>query len=165
MGVVLDGGLSLVESRELSLADTLLFLLLLLGELQFFVTSAPELSKLLVFLFGGSFFFLESLNLKLTTSFNGELHLHLSALLLFEKSVGFVFGFGDVFVEDLLLVVLDSTELTNLPVDHAATLGLLFSEALRFLLFFHQIAASLLFSELFNLLFFLEFLAARFILE
>jgi len=165
MGVVLDGGLSLVESRELSLADTLLFLLLLLGELQFFVTSAPELSKLLVFLFGGSFFFLESLNLKLTTSFNGELHLHLSALLLFEKSVGFVFGFGDVFIEDLLLVVLDSTELTNLPVDHAATLGLLFSEALRFLLFFHQITASLLFSELFNLLFFLEFLAARFILE
>ena len=165
MGVVLDSGLSLVERRELSLADALLFLLLLLGELQFFVTSAPELSKLLVFLFDGGLFFVESLNLKLTTSFNGELHLHLSALLLFEKSVGFVFGLGNLLVKDLLLVVLDSTELSNLPVDHAAALGLLFSEALRFLFFFHQIAAGLLFSELFDLLFFLEFLAARFILE
>jgi len=154
-----------VERRELSLADALLFLLLLLGKLQFFVTCAPELSKLLVFLFGRSFFFVESLNLKLTTSLNGELHLHLSALLFLEESVGFVFSLGNLLVEDLLLVVLDSAELTNLPFDHAAAFGLFLCEALRFLVLFHQIASSLLFSELFNLLFFLKFLAARFILE
>ena len=93
-----------MESGELSLADALLFLLLLLGKLQFFVTCAPELSELLVFLFGRSFFFVESLNLKLTTSLNGELHLHLSALLFLEESVGFVFGLGNLLVEDLLLV-------------------------------------------------------------
>jgi len=42
---------------------------------------------------------------------------------------------------------------------------LLFGEALRFFLFFHEVTTSLLFSETFNFLFFLKFLAAGFILE
>lgn len=42
---------------------------------------------------------------------------------------------------------------------------MLFGEALRFFLFFHEVTTSLLFSEHFNFLFFLKFLAAGFILE
>lgn len=87
-----------MERCELSLADAFLFLLLLLGKLQFFVTGAPEFSELLVFLFDRGLFFLESLNLKLTTSFNRELHLHLSALLLLEESVGFVLSLSNLLV-------------------------------------------------------------------
>jgi hypothetical protein len=52
MSLILDVGLSLVESRELSQADALLFLLLLFSKLQFFVTGAPEFSELLLLLLG-----------------------------------------------------------------------------------------------------------------
>jgi hypothetical protein len=154
-----------VERRKLSLADAFFFLLLLLGKLQFFVTSAPEFSELLVFLFNRGLFFVESLDLKLTTSFNGELHLHLSALLLFEESVGLVLCLSNLLVQDLLLVVLDGAELANLPVDHATTFGLFLFEALRFFLLFHEVTTSLLSGEFFNFLFFLKFLATGFILE
>lgn len=109
MSLILDVGLSLVESRELSQADALLFLLLLFSKLQFFVTGAPEFSELLLLLLGRGLFFGESLNLKLTASLNGELHLHLSALLLLKESVGLVFSLRNLLVQDLLLVVLNGT--------------------------------------------------------
>jgi len=95
------------------------------------------------------------LNLKLTASLDGELHLHLSALLLLKESVGFIFGLRNLLVQDLLLVVLDGAKLSDLPVDHAVTLGLLLSKALRFLLLLHKIARSLFLGEFFNTLFFL----------
>lgn len=163
--LVLDVGLSLVESREFTKADALLLLLLLFGELQLFVSGAPEFSELLLLLLGRGFLFLESLNLKLTASLDSELHLHLSSLLLLEESVGLVFSLGDLLVKDLLLVVLNGTELLDLPVDHAAALGLLFSEALRFFLFLHEVTSSLLFSEFLNLFFFLKLLATGFVLK
>lgn len=154
-----------MESRKLSLADAFFFLLLLFGKLQFFVTSAPEFSEFFVFLFSRLLFFVESLDLKLTTSFNGELHLHLSALLLLEESVGFVLSLSNLLVQDLLLVVLNGTELLNLLVNHTTTFGLFLFEALLFLLFFHEVTTSLLSGEFFNFLFFLKFFATGFILE
>lgn len=154
-----------MERCELSLADAFLFLLLLLGKLQFFVTGAPEFSELLFFLFSAGLLFLQALDLELTTSFDGELHLHLSAFLLLKESVSLVLSLGHLLVEDLLFVVLDGAELSDLPVNHAVAFGLFLSEALRFLLFFHEIAASLLFGELLDSLFLLEFLAAGFVLE
>jgi len=164
-GLVLDGSLSLVESREFTKADTLFLLLLLFGELQLFISGAPEFSKLLLFLFGRGLLLLASLNLELTASFDGELHLHLSALLLLKESVGLVFSLGDLLVKDLFFVVLNGTELLDLPVNHAAAFGLLLGEALRFLLFLHEVTGCLFLSELLNLLFFLKLLATGFVLE
>ena len=103
--------------------------------------------------------------MKLTASLDGELHLHLSALLLLKESVGFIFGLRNLLVQDLLLVVLDGAELANLPVNHATTFGLFLFEALRFFLLFHEVTTSLLSGEFFNFLFFLKFLATGFILE
>lgn len=163
--LVLDSSLSLVESREFTKTDALLLLLLLFSELQLFVSGAPEFSKLLLLLLGRGLLLLTSLNLKLTAPLNSELHLHLSTLLLLEESVGLVFSLSDLLVKDLLFVVLNGTELLNLPVNHAATFSLLLSEALRFLLFLHEVTSCLLLSKLFNLLFFLKLPATSLILE
>jgi len=158
MSLILDSSLPLVESSEFTGADALLFLLLLFSQLQLFVTSLPELGEFSVLLHFGRLLFLQALNLKLTTSLDGELHLHLSALLLFKKSVCLVLGLSDLFVKHVLLVVLNCTELLDLFVNHAAAFSLFLSEALRFFLLLHEIACSLLLGEFFDALFFLEFL-------
>jgi len=155
VGFVLSVGLSLVERGEFTCADAFLFLFLLLSKLQFFVTSFPELGEFFIFLFNAFLLFLKALNLKLTGSLNGELHLHLTFLLSFKESVGLIFSLSNLLVQDLLLVVLDGAKLSDLPVDHAVTLGLLLSKALRFLLLLHKIARSLFLSKFFNTLFFL----------
>lgn len=98
-----------------------------------------------------------TLNLKLPAAFNCQFHFEFALLLLFEQSVGFVFGFLDLLVENMGFVVLDRTELCNLFVDHTLTFVLFIYKPLVFPFLFHQVSCALFLSEGFNFLLFCEF--------
>lgn len=77
------------------------------------------------------------MDLKLATAVDGGLHLSLATLLFLEKAVSLILGLGDLAVEDLLGVILESHELGDLPVDEFLTLVLLCFKFLLFALLAH----------------------------
>lgn len=98
--------LLLSEFSYFDLSVSVFFAFLLFSHGQLFVTGIPELGEFFLFLLSGLFFFLSAHYLDLTASVYCLLHFEAAALLVFEKGVCFVFSFGDLFVEDLLLVAL-----------------------------------------------------------
>ena len=83
----------------------LFLLLLLLGQLELFVTDAPELSKLPVLLLLGVLLGIFALNLKLARTFDGSFHLGLALLLLLKETIGSIFSLSNLAIQDLLLVI------------------------------------------------------------
>lgn len=128
-----------------------LFLFLLLSKLQFFVANAPELSKLLLFLLCLDPLLLLALNLKCAAAIDGCLHLSLLALLLLKEPICLVLGLCHLPVKDLLGVVLERMQLSNLLIDHLLALSLLLLESLLFTFFLHVLKLLELFVVLLNL--------------
>ena len=91
---VLLGGLSVLEVGELAGALSLLFALLLLGELELLVADFPELGEVAVLGHLGGLLGLLPLDLELTAPLDGGLHLGFPLLLLLVESVRSVFGLG-----------------------------------------------------------------------
>ena len=106
---VLDVSLVLLEVRELHGTHLLLFALLFLSHLEFFVSYSPEISEFGLFLLDCGLLGLFPLDLELTTSLDGSLHLSFSLLLLLKESIGTILSFCHLSVENLLLVILKST--------------------------------------------------------
>ena len=161
---VLDVGLTSLEVEKLSGTLSLFFFFLLLSHLKLFIALFPELSKVLLFLLLSSFLGLLPLDLELTASLDSSLHFSLTLLLLLIKSVGTIFSLSDLPVEHFLLVVLQSSEILDLAIDHALPGLLLILEALVLTLFLHVLKLFTLLSEgldfllLFNLFQTLSFL-------
>lgn len=59
-----------------------------------------------------------ALNLQSTRSLDSLLHLEFAALLVFEKSVSFVFSLSNLLIKDLLLIVAQASKSLNLVVNH-----------------------------------------------
>ena len=155
---VLDIRLILLEVKKLNGTIPFFLLLLLLSHLQLFIALFPELCKVFLFLLLSSLLSLLPLDLKLTASLNGSLHLCLALLLLLVKSIGSVLSLSNLPVEYLLLVVLKGPQVLDLAVDHALPSVLLILEALILTLLLHVLKFFTLFCEglnfllLFNLL-------------
>ena len=154
----LDVSLILLEVLELSVSLSLFFLLLLLSKLQLLVADVPELGKLSLLLLHGGLLGLLALDLQLTRSLDGGLHLSRALLWSLVSTVGTVLSFGNLAVKNLLLVVLEGSEVLDLAVDHFLSSGLLIGEALLLTFLLQGIEMITLLGELFNLLFLLNFL-------
>jgi len=98
--------------------ETLLFAFLLFGELQLLVAYLPEVGEVFLLLELVALVLLLAVDLQRARAFNGLLHFKFTALLLLVKSVGLVLGFGDLLVQNLLLVVTEGSKLLNLGVNH-----------------------------------------------
>ena len=92
--LVLYVGLAVLEVGKFSGPLPLLFALLLLSQLQLFVADLPELGEIAVLLHLGALLGLLPLDLELTASLDGGLHLGLPLLLLLVESVRSVFSLG-----------------------------------------------------------------------
>ena len=155
---VLDVRLLPLEVEELLSALLLFLLLLLLSHLQLFVANLPELGEVLLLLLFGGLLSLFPVDLQLARPLNSGLHLSLALLLLFIESVGAVFSFSNLPVEDFLLVILQRSELLNLRVDHALPRLLFVLEALILALLLHVLKLLTLLSKLLDLLFLFDLL-------
>lgn len=154
----LDISLLLLELLEGGVSLPLLLLLLLFGKLELLVAHLPELSVLGVFLPLGILLGLLALDLQLTRSLNGSLHLGLALLLLLVETVGAILSLSNLTVQNFLLVVPQGLKFLDLAVDHSL-FGLLFCfEALLFSLLLESLKLFTLSGELFNLLFILDLL-------
>jgi len=71
---------------------------LLLSELELFIANAPELGKFFLFLLSICLLFAVASYLQSTATLNSQLHLKLASLLLFEQSIGLLFGFLNLLV-------------------------------------------------------------------
>lgn len=157
---VLDVRLVLLEVEKLSGTLAIFFLLLLFSHLQLFVAHLPEVSKVMLLLFHGSFLSLFPADLKLTAPLDCSLHLSLALLLLLVESVSAILSLGNLPVEHLLLVVLEGTELLNLRVDHALPSVLLITEALVLTVLLHILKFLALLSKGLNFLLLFDLLQA-----
>ena len=149
--------MAVLEVGELSGPLPLLFALLLFSQLQLFVADLPEPGELAVLGHLGRLLCLLPPDLELTAPLDGGLHLSLPPFLLLEESVRSVFSLGHLPVQHFFLVVLQSAQLFNLPVDHGLTSRLFIREALFFSLFFHCLKSLTFLSEQLNLLFLFNF--------
>lgn len=86
------------------------------------------------------------------------LHLELTALLLFVQTISFVFSLGHLLIKNLLLVVLEGTELLNLTVDHFLSHTQLISSTIFNSSNAHIVHFKLSSSEFFNTSFLSKFL-------
>ena len=107
----LDVSLILLELLEGSISLSLFLLLLLLGELELLVAHLPELGVLAVLLPLSILLSLLALDLQLTRSLDGGLHLSLALLLLLVETVGAILSLGNLAVQNLLLVVSQGLQL------------------------------------------------------
>ena len=128
------------ESGQLLGSLSFFFLFLLLGQLKLFVADSPELSEVFLFLLLCNALLLLACDLEGSAALDGLLHLNFSLLLHLEESVSLILSFSDLSVQNLLLVVLESSQFFNLTVNHALSLGLLGLEALVLTLLLHFIA-------------------------
>ena len=159
-GLVLYVGLRVLEVGQLPGPLPLLFALLLLSQLQLFVADFPELGEVLVLGDLGAPLGLLPLDLELTASLDGGLHLGLPLLLLLVESVRSVFGLGHLPVQHFFLVVLQRAQLFDLAVDHALASLLFVSKSLNFSLLLHVLESFTFLSKGFDLLFFFNLLTA-----
>jgi len=152
---LLSISLRLNEAGQLFCSLSVFLLFLLLSQLQLLVSDSPELSEIFVFLNLGSLFLFVTLDLESSAAFNGFLHFSLSLLLLFIESVSFVFSFGNLSIQHLLLIVLKSSQFADLTVNHALSFSLLSLEPIVFTFFLHFITSISLSSEFFDFFFLL----------
>jgi hypothetical protein len=89
-----------------------------LGQLQLLIPHSPELCVLLLLPLFIGLSFLFALYLQSSRPVNRLFHFKLAPLLLLEQPVRLVLGLSDLLVQDLLLVVFQSTQLLNLSVNH-----------------------------------------------
>ena len=155
---VLYIGLRFLEILELTIPLSLLFLLLLLSELELFVADLPELSVFGVLLLLSVFLGLFALDLQLTRPLDSGLHLSLALLLLLVKTVGTVLSLGDLTVQNLLLVVFKGLKFSDLAVDHFLSCRLFVGKALLFTFLLHVLEMFTLLSKLVDFLFLFDFL-------
>jgi hypothetical protein len=92
--------------------------LLMFSHLELFAPHTPKLSKVLLLLLCVGSLVLLFLNLKGTAPLYCLLHLKLAPLLVLEKAVSLIFGLSHLLVENLFLIILESTQLFDLMVDH-----------------------------------------------
>ena len=163
--LVLQVGLAVLEVGEFAGPLPLLFALLLLSQLQLFVADLPELGEIAVLGDRGRLLGLLPLDLELTASLDGGLHLGLPLLLLLVESVGAVFGLGHLPVQHFFLVVLQGAQLFDLPVDHALAGMLLVRESLLLSLLLHVLKSFTLLGEGFDLLFLFNLLTSLRLLD
>lgn len=149
--LVLYVGLRVLEVGQFSGPLPLLFALLLLSQLQLFVADFPELGEVFVLADLGAPLGRFPLDLELTASLDGGLHLGLPLLLLLVESVRSVFSLGHLPVQHFFLVVLQRAQLFDLAVDHALASLLFISKALHFSLLLHVLESFTLLSEGFDL--------------
>ena len=136
----------------------LFLLLLLLGQLELLITDAPELGELSVLLRLGLFLGVFALNLKLATTLDGGLHLGLALLLLLKETVGTIFSLGNLTIQDLLLVVLQLTQVLDLPVNEVLAGLLLGGKPLLLTLLLQTLEVLPLLSKRLDLLLLLDLL-------
>lgn len=150
-------GLLLEESDELLVTETLLFAFLLFGELQLLVADLPEVGEVFLLLEFVALVLALAVNLQRTRAFNSLLHFKFAALLLLIESVGLVLGFGDLLVQNLLLVVTEGSKLLNLGVNHLLSdFEFVFGTVLNGI-YAHLVHLKFFLSELFDACLFLEF--------
>lgn len=140
----------MLEGSHLLESLSFLFFLLLFSELKLLVSNFPELCKFFVLQLLSLLFLLFAMDLKLSASLNSCFHIGLLFLLNLIKSVCFIFSFSDLTIENFLLVISKSSQLTNLFINHALSLVLLVLEALLLTLFLHAVKAFFLLSEVSN---------------
>jgi hypothetical protein len=105
---------------------------LLFSLLKFIVSHFPELSEFLCIPVFSFTLFLSSFHLQGPGSVDGLLHFEFAALLLFVKTIRFILGLRDLFVENMFLSVLESAQLFDLAIDHSLANGKLFFESSLF---------------------------------
>merc|ERR1712051_594810 len=137
----------------------LFLLLLLLCQLELFVTDSPELSELAVLLLLGILLGVFALDLKLTGTFNCGLHLSLALLLLLKETIGTILSLSNLAIQDLLLVVFKRTQIFNLLVDHGLAGLLLCGKSLLLTLLLQALKVLTLLSKRLDLLLLFNFLA------
>ena len=137
----------------------LFLLFLLLGQLEFFVTDSPELSKLSVLLCLSSLLGILALDLKLARTFDSSLHLGLALFLLLKETIGTILSLSNLSIQDLLLVVFKCTQVFNLPVNKVLAGLLLCSKSLLLTLLLQTLEVLPLLSERLDLLLLLNLLA------
>lgn len=133
--LVLQLVLLLNKVRNLKCTLSVFLFLLLLSQSQLVITDTPELSKVLFFLLSNHLFLVLALNLNCSTAIDCCFHLSLSLLPLFENAICFVFSFCNLFVQDLISIILKSLKFGNLSVNHTLSLGLFSFKSLLFFLF------------------------------
>jgi len=102
---------------------------LLFSLLELLVSDFPKLSKLpRLFVFSFTLF-LSAFDLQGSGSVDSLLHLEFAALLFFVQAIGFIFSFGDLFVEHVFLSIFEGTKLLNLTINHLLTDCKLFFES------------------------------------
>jgi hypothetical protein len=83
---------------QLNSSLSILFLLLLLGNSQFFISELPELGEFSLLLLFAVVLFDLSVDLILSTLLNGMLHLEPSLFFFFKQICGLVLSFGNLLV-------------------------------------------------------------------
>jgi hypothetical protein len=91
-----------------------------------------------LFFFPGVFFPSNSVKLVFSALVDSGFHFCLASFLFCEEFCGFVFSLGNLFVEDLFLLVSHFHQFFNLSVDQSLLDGLLFFESLLLLCFFEM---------------------------
>ena len=142
----------MLEGSHLLESLSFFFLLLLFSELKLLVSNFPELSKLFILLLLSLLFHQFAMDLELSAFFNCCSHISLLFLLDLVKSICFIFGLSNLTIENLLLVISKSSQLSNLFINHALSLVLLVLESLLLTLLLHRVKAFFLFSKLSNFL-------------
>ena len=136
--------LSMLELSHFLCSLSIFLLFLFFSKLKLIVSDLPELCKLLILFHLGFLFLILTENLKLSASLNCSSHISLLLLLLLVKSIGFTFCFSNLSIENLLLIVSQSSQFLNLSVNHLLSSGLLVLKSLLFSLLFHDIKLFLL---------------------
>ena len=164
-GLILYSGLLALEVLQFLGTLSLFLFLLLLSHLQLFVADLPELGELDFFVLSGSLNLTLPLDLQLSRTLNGGLHLNFALLLSLKETVGAVLSLSDLPVKNFLLVVLQGTQLLDLSVNHALPGLLLVTEALLFALLLEGVEVRALLRKDLNLLFLLDLLAGLGLLD
>jgi len=150
--------LFLQELNKLKLTLPLFLALLLLSQLQLLVPYLPELCEFLFILFNASTFMLLAFDLQSSRAVNSLLHLELATLLLLVQTISFIFSLSNLLVKHLLLIILKSSKLLNLMVDHLLSQHELVLGPLVKGVSTHIVHLKLLSGELFNASFFSKLL-------
>ena len=141
-------GLFKVELLQLGLLLTNLFLLEDLGLRKLLTASFPELLEVFLLLILLIFFHFALLDLMLAGLLDGCLELSPASLLLLKETLSLLLGLGHLLAQDLVLFVLDLSEIECLLLDHLLADVLLLLEALGLAVLLHLVDVLFLFGIL-----------------
>jgi len=150
---------------ELHPSLSLLFPFLLLSNGEFLVSKLPELSEFVLlplFIFELLIF---SIDLVFSALLDGTLKFKSLSLLIFEELIGFVLSFGDLFIKNLLFLISNLHEFTNLSVDELLSGSKFVLEPFLLFSFFEMTEGVSFLGILFDSLFFLSLFKSDFGLD